>query len=175
MDFPQQFFTLGMQYYVAGRSAALMKLIPVSGNLLHHAVEMLLKGDLSVEKTPEELKTKARHKLPTLWDMFKERHVETDPSVDHVIKELHAFEDIRYPNRIVAEGASMSVGIGGSAFLYPDESSRPREPSYTIDVSDVDRLVSIIFDFSTYKLEFFKAKLTSDAKQILTRGNTWLR
>lgn len=176
MDFPEHFFTLGIQYYVAGRSAALMRLVPVSGDLLHHAVEMLLKGDLSAETTPEELRTNAGHKLPILWAMFKKRHG-GGPSAecDHVIEKLHAFEDIRYPNRIVAEGASMSVGIGGTAFPYPDESSWPHEPSYTIDVSDVDRLVSIIFDFSPYNLAFFTAKLTSNAKQILTEGNTWLR
>ena len=39
-----QYFRFGTQYYVAGRYAALVWLIPVAGNLLHHAIEMYLKG-----------------------------------------------------------------------------------------------------------------------------------
>ena len=34
------------QYYVAGRLAARTKLVPVYGNLFHHAVEMFLKTAL---------------------------------------------------------------------------------------------------------------------------------
>ena len=42
-----EFFSAGTQYYVAGRYAVIVGLIPVAGNLLHHAVEMFLKGGLA--------------------------------------------------------------------------------------------------------------------------------
>ena len=45
-DFKSWFCGLGTQYYIAGRQAAMARLIPVYGNLLHHAVEMFLKGAL---------------------------------------------------------------------------------------------------------------------------------
>jgi len=38
-----QYLTIAIQYYVAGRSASLANFMPVAGNLFHHAVEMLLK------------------------------------------------------------------------------------------------------------------------------------
>ena len=42
-----EFFATAGQYYVVGRFAAFAGLIPITGNLLHHAVEMFLKGGLS--------------------------------------------------------------------------------------------------------------------------------
>lgn len=43
----ERFFHLAVQYYVAARFAARAHLIPVSGNLYHHAIEMMLKAQLS--------------------------------------------------------------------------------------------------------------------------------
>ena len=62
-------FGLGLDYYIAGRAAAMAGLAPVAGNLLHHAVEMLVKADLS--KTIPLVELKARrfgHGLPALVD-----------------------------------------------------------------------------------------------------------
>ena len=44
-----EYLRLALQYYIAGRSAYFALSWPVAGNLLHHAVEMLLKY-LLVEK-----------------------------------------------------------------------------------------------------------------------------
>jgi hypothetical protein len=38
------FFSSASQYYVAGRFAVFVALNPVAANLMHHAVEMYLKG-----------------------------------------------------------------------------------------------------------------------------------
>ena len=43
----EEFFRTAGQYYVAGRYAAFAGFIPVTGNLLHHAIELFLKGGLS--------------------------------------------------------------------------------------------------------------------------------
>ena len=42
----RQFVAAGVQYYIAARGAALAGLMPVSGNLFHHAFEMLLKAGI---------------------------------------------------------------------------------------------------------------------------------
>jgi hypothetical protein len=48
-------FLLGSQYYIAGRFLTLAQTIPVAGNLLHHAIEMCLKGALTQSHTLEKL------------------------------------------------------------------------------------------------------------------------
>jgi hypothetical protein len=50
------FFSTGTQYYVSGRYAVTAGLSPVAGNLLHHAVEMSLKGGLARSMELKELK-----------------------------------------------------------------------------------------------------------------------
>jgi hypothetical protein len=39
----RQFVSASIQYYVAARGSAIAGFMPVSGNLFHHAFEMLLK------------------------------------------------------------------------------------------------------------------------------------
>ena len=89
------------QYYVAGRLAARTKLVPVYGNLFHHAVEMFLKTALLGVVTLDEMPHKYGHNLWKLWTAFKEK--EGLPSLDHfdaTIRALHEFEEIRYPDTI---------------------------------------------------------------------------
>lgn len=43
-DLSSRFLDLALQYHVAGRSAYFAFSMPIAGNLLHHAIEMLLKG-----------------------------------------------------------------------------------------------------------------------------------
>src|SRR5216683_7273147 len=67
------FFDLGMQYYIAARlSAVLVGLMPVCGNLYHHAVEMFLKAGLSRNNSQRDLanRNKFGHCLPKLWETF---------------------------------------------------------------------------------------------------------
>jgi hypothetical protein len=65
-----EFFRLGLHYYIAGRFATLAGLFPMAGNLLHHAVEMFLKGAL-VRLVGLKPLRKVGHDLNGLWDMFK--------------------------------------------------------------------------------------------------------
>jgi hypothetical protein len=55
MDAINLFFSAGSQYYIAGRFGVFAGLNPVVGNLLHHAIEMDLKGALSKTKSISEL------------------------------------------------------------------------------------------------------------------------
>jgi hypothetical protein len=100
----EEFFKSAMQYYVAGRFAAFAHFNPVTGNLLHHAIEMFLKGSLSKELTLDELE-KLGHNLPRIWTQFKTQA--NDPSLDQFdenICKLHAYKELRYPDSMLTKG-----------------------------------------------------------------------
>ena len=61
-----EFFRLGVHYYVAARSAVMAQLLPTCGNLYHHALEMFLKAGLSRRYAPKNLK-KFGHNLQKMW------------------------------------------------------------------------------------------------------------
>src|SRR5438094_10182959 len=92
------FFGMGLQYYAAGRFSVLAGFIPVSGNLLHHAVEMLLKGQLSRRLTLAQLK-RLSHQLVEVWGDFKRNFGDGELDVfDGVVQALENLEAIRYPD-----------------------------------------------------------------------------
>src|SRR5439155_16297211 len=97
------------QYYIAARLAARGGLLPVHGNLFHHAVEMYLKAAL-VGTTPVKQLKKIGHGLEPLWSEFKKKA--GDPALsrfDGAIAALDKFEDIRYPDEIVAKGMVVTI------------------------------------------------------------------
>ena len=116
------------------------------------------------------------HRLPELWDKFKEHHdTEQLSKYDQLITELHAFESIRYPDKIIRNGAVMSVGLGGTARANPRGASGAKEPVYAFDVCELDRLIATIFRTTSFNTAFFTGKLTLDARRILEEGNGWLK
>ena len=95
------FLTLGFQYYIVARAAALSGLLPVSGNLFHHAIEMFLKARLSQTHTLEELKKpRFRHSLHAAWNAFK-AEVSGDilAQFDSTIDALQRFESVRWTQK----------------------------------------------------------------------------
>jgi hypothetical protein len=107
-----EFFHLGTQYYAAGRFAASAQLMPVAANLLHHAVEMYLKGALAKYLTLTEL-TDLNHFLVKAWDEFKQRANATSlAGFDAAIVELDKFEKLRYPDTAVKHGVAMQLARG---------------------------------------------------------------
>ena len=104
-DSKLHFGQLAIQYYVAGRSAAIDQILPVCGNLLHHAVEMSLKAALTDGLTMPELK-KLGHSLPKIWAAFTTSFPEANvPAFNQAVVELDRFEELRYPDSILAKGA----------------------------------------------------------------------
>lgn len=61
----ESFFNIGTQYYIAARFSALSRLLPVSGNLFHHAIEMYFKGYLVTKFALTDLKSLG-HRLPDI-------------------------------------------------------------------------------------------------------------
>jgi hypothetical protein len=104
------FHKLAMQYYVNARFAAKVYLMPVSGNLFHHAVEMLLKSHLSHKLFLPELKDRFGHNLKKLWERFKKSFPADDlKSLDTLVWELHRFDHIRYPDGALQGGVLATI------------------------------------------------------------------
>jgi hypothetical protein len=141
------FFKLGCDYYIAARFATFAWLNPVVGNLFHHAIEMYLKGALA-RKGPLPA---FRHDLPALWKVFKQNGALE--RFDATIKELHRYEDIRYPDSIAAKGMGSTIDIVRSEL--PAEYKGPPVPEYRICLQDIDQLVEAIFCAASYNPRAF--------------------
>jgi hypothetical protein len=165
-----EFFRMGTHYYVAGRFAALSGLFPVAGNLLHHAIEMYLKGalvDLAGLNGVRDL----GHDLNRIWNEYKARVSSADAaSLDSPIFELHRFERLRYPDTVVREGmdAAFTIFRGQQAEITgPNGPIRP----YSLVLEDVDALVKSIFSGAGVNPKFHLQHLRDDAKGFLSKHN----
>jgi len=165
------FFQHGAQYYVAGRCAVFAGLMPVAGNLLHHAIEMLLKGALAKGMTSEKLKDKLGHRLRRAWKAFKERA--SDPKLDRfdrVVRELDKFESIRYPDELVRQGASISFDVtkAGAA----QSSFQPGSvPHYALCLEEIDELVATIFQLASRNPKAYLSFVKPEALDYINRDN----
>ena len=150
-------FSLGLQYLASGRFAAAAYLIPVAANLLHHAIEMFLKGCLVQHVGFDRLpKGRKGHDLENLWATFRQ-HV-TDATLsrfDSLITELHKFEHIRYPENLIREGGALSIGFPSGARSKRTYISGIKTPEYQISVADVDALVEELFRVGNVNAEFY--------------------
>lgn len=97
-------FKLATHYYIAGRFAVINHFMPARTNLMHHAVEMFLKGTLSQASTLEELRNLG-HNLNKIWAKFATALADARlASFDSAIRALHKFERLRYPDAVIQEG-----------------------------------------------------------------------
>ncbi len=165
----QAFFDFGTQYYVAGRYAVFAHLMPVAAHLLHHAIEMFLKGCLVDTMTLVEMKKTLGHDLLKTWNHFK--NTTGDPSLDRfdgVVSNLHRFETIRYPDLIIAKGLICSIGFGATAESVASE--RP-EPQYYLDVEAIDSLARALFKHASFNPTAFAMSLASTGREYLFKMN----
>jgi len=132
------FISAGMHYYVAGRYAVFAGLNPTAANLLHHAVEMALKGALA--KKGMDLKTlrDLSHDLPRIWQEFTAQYKIDGSSFDGVIAELQKFETIRYPDEIVKKGLKSLISRG-------KPSPTPGDRTHALWLGDIDELMDRVF------------------------------
>jgi hypothetical protein len=80
---------------------------------------------------------------------------------DTIIEGLHAFEDIRYPETLIREGAIISIGL----FEVEDPIRTDRqlpEKSYTLMLPQIDRLIGLLFDASGANPPAFLPAFTND-------------
>jgi hypothetical protein len=157
----------GVQYYVAGRFAIFAHFTPVCASILHHAVERLLKACFAREDTADQIRAYGKrdsygHSLTASWQEFKRRNSTLDLSTyDEIIGQLDAFERIRYPERLIAEGARFNVGLYEVEPLLTIEDRRDRhpEPQYVLMLPQIDRLTALLFKHAQYNPEVLQSDL----------------
>jgi hypothetical protein len=172
----EHFLSLGVQYYAAARSAVLAGLLPVCGNLYHHAIELFLKARLSQNFPLEQLRKqggRAGHELPLLWNAFKTEFPGAGlEQFDDTIASIERFEGLRYPDAIIAEGAQMILLWDPSPFPTGQISGTTPPPlRYEIVVTDIDRLIVKIFEVCSRNPMFFTNGMRACARDAITRDN----
>ena len=132
-----ELYPLALQHYVAGRMLALQLQTHVAGNILHHAVELFLKAELSPTVTIDKLKNKYRHNLKKIWSAYQALHSQVPGHFTNTIADLDAFEEIRYPS---AEKES----IGHRYALFKEHASPELTPrgTYSLVLESIDELIA---------------------------------
>jgi hypothetical protein len=167
-DEGRQFLTIGIQYYVAARHAALCGMAPVAGNLFHHGIEMLLKAGLLGAFTAEALKDKFRHKLPKLWTEFKAQAADGRlAQFDGVIAGTALWEEIRYPGFPGGQSLYLSIELlkqsgGGLASTAA---------THRINVEEQDELFAALVAALSVNPAYLKQTMGSKAAAAYEREN----
>jgi hypothetical protein len=163
------FVSAGVQYYIAARASTLAGLMPVSGNLFHHAVEMLLKAgiikhgameNISFDKTDQHLRSLG-HKLIKSWDQFKALHpAENLGRWDALIADLDRWEEIRYfPKRQTS--MSMTVDFrkehrAQRLAIAPQRPGKVKVTEYALPLEECDEFLKEIWRLLGFTPEYFK-------------------
>lgn len=159
---------LAVQHYVAGRMLALQLQTHVAGNVLHHAVELFIKAELSGTATIDDLKNKYRHNLKKLWVAYCSLHAGTPSDFVTTINDLDAFEEIRYPT---AEKESISQHYS----LYKDAAGRRMGApgAYSLTLESIDELIAFVVSKNRLKQSYLEnvKQLPSLSLQVLTEHN----
>jgi hypothetical protein len=162
----------GIQYYVAGRFAAASGHVPIVANLLHHAVELFLKACLAYDDPAGRIREYAhtkkgyRHNLPLLWAEFRKRNPSLDhPEFDRIVEELHKFEEIRYPERLIETGATIVINI--FAVGTTDTTSPVNDPKrYVLNLYEVDALMGLLFEATRCNRELYLTFVDDERRRL---------
>lgn len=143
------FIDRGCDYYVVARFGVYAQRW-VSGNLFHHAVEMMLKSGLRTKgKTLEQLRS-VGHGLKRLWRMYKAEYPDATLSRhDKTINRLDKLEEIRYPNPTF-HSIGMSIEWSGAPGQIKAFGGLKTPRQYATAVSDIDDLVADIIRTSSW-------------------------
>jgi hypothetical protein len=161
------FIASAMHYYTAGRYAVFASLNPTAANLLHHAVEMSLKGALSKAGMSLSDLRKLKHNLLKIWCAFTRSYQVDLSSFEPVIVDLNKYEEIRYPDLIVVQGMESEITRG-----KPPTSPGSGLPKYPLRLGDIDELLDRVFTVASishkgYSNHIFKP----EARKYLTEEN----
>jgi hypothetical protein len=162
----------GFQYYMLGRCGVAALANPVAGNLFHHAIEMMLKGGLCTHMTEDE-RIEMRHHLPRIWKAFKDHY---DPSnqlarFDALVRNLHKYESIRYPERIVQRGMATSFQFGSGPPPKASGKASRNVPTFHLAVGEVDAMVKAICVACRINPKAFTARFQPPGSTCLRRDN----
>jgi hypothetical protein len=166
------YFKTALQYYVNGRAACLSGCAFTTGNLLHHAVEMILKGELSRTIPLKDLKDRKKfgHSLPKCWNAFKGLFPADDlTEFDSMIEELDRFEKIRYPDYLLLHGAGIGFGFG--RWQPPTFTGGNPVPQYTVAIGYVDAFFARAIRLCHMNPETYFNFLTPKGREMLLDQN----
>ena len=115
---------------------------PVCGNLLHHAIEMCLKGALAKRGYDlEQLFQVLGHDLKQLWRHYKKLYGAGLTKYNPTLADLRRYERLRYPDYLIDEGMQSTIHLGrGQVGLEQATCRRRREPSYDLRLAEIDDL-----------------------------------
>lgn len=149
----KQYFQYGIDYYIASRYSVFSSSWVV-GNLFHHALEMLLKGFLSIKYDKKIFKSfnKKGHSITDAWKLFKQEvKDQTANQFDDIVIALDEFEDLRYPEKIIDSGAIIIIDpldesnfTKNSQVHYHNKLSGRSEKIYRFNLASIDSLVTFI-------------------------------
>jgi hypothetical protein len=146
------FISAGMHYYVAGRYAVFAGLNPTAANLLHHAVEMALKGALAKKGMDLKALKGLSHDLPRIWREFTAQYGTDSSAFDGVIAELQKFETIRYPDEIVEQGLASVISRGKPSPLSG-------HTTHALWLGEIDELMDKVFTVASISHKAFASCL----------------
>ena len=135
---------------MTGRFAAINGLF-IAPNLMHHAVELLIKYTL-IKDVPEpqwsdktaELRKKYGHRLNALWKQYKKHVAPTDMSrFNRLIPDLARWEKIRYGG--FPTGTSVAMGM---TLVWAPVQTSSQKDTYVFGLDEVDDLIAAIFTAS---------------------------
>jgi HEPN domain-containing protein len=159
------FIEAGMHYYVAGRYAVFAGLNPTAANLLHHAIEMALKGALAKKGIDLRALKRLSHDLPEIWREFTAQYGIDSSTFDGVIAELQKFETIRYPDEIVEQGLASVISRGKPSPLSG-------HTTHALWLGEIDELMDEVFTVGSIGHKAFASCLPMpSAKEYLIKGN----
>ena len=161
-EYRVQAFDLGLQYLVAGRFATASWCMPVAANLLHHAIEMFLKGCL-VEAVGFSGLPRGRngHDLRALWRLCLEQFSgENLDRFTDTIGDLDRFEQIRYPETLIRHGALIGIGFPSGARHVQLQGQKT--PEYQVSVDDIDALVGALFKVGRVNPAFYSMRFDQE-------------
>lgn len=169
----EKFFRIAVEYYLNGRAAAFCGCLLTTGNLLHHAVEMMLKGELSRRVSLANLKDNKKfgHSLPKCWSAFKACFPSEDLSeFDLMISELDPFETIRYPDKILAEGAAIGIGFTKGRVIHSAKIAGA-VPQYQMGIGAVDAFFARAMRLCHINPKAYFVFLSEHGHEMLTKHN----
>jgi hypothetical protein len=166
------FVELSLQYYAAGRSAALKQLHRVAPNLLHHAVELILKAALVRSHPLDKLKNDYKHDLKLLWQAATVLNPRLlTPQRDQTIQDLDKFENLRYPDRLINQGATITVALTSGENPRLSGSRPASGPRYQFNLEDVDELWAALFHNARASPQAFLQHLSVEARAAIDAEN----
>jgi hypothetical protein len=160
----------GAQYYVAGRFAFLSQFVNVAANLLHHGAELYLKAALSKDDPAPTIRSYGGrnalygHSLARLWLEFKRRNP-TAPLAAHdaTVEALDKFEDIRYPDELLAGGALINFSVETPGLIAATQANPAR--TFTLVLADVDRLMADLYPYIGFETFVLSMHLGNEQAQ----------